>query len=124
MKKEHFKVKGMDTEFVEFRHKEHNILFTRFERIRLAEETVREEARYLYFIYLFRKEHKVTKTKKTNMEMGPYNIICFNKVYHTFEEMVHNLYSILSEYILDQNEVFKCLNMVQKLDPKNYHDKE
>ena len=119
LKKEHFMVKGMDTEFVEFRHREHNILFTRFERISLTDTNVREEAKYLYLIYIFRKQHKLAKKRNSDTDMGTFNIICFNKVYHTFDEMVHNLYSILSEYILNQDEVFRCLNEVQKLDPKN-----
>lgn len=117
--KEHFKVEGMDTEFVEFRHREHNILFTRFERISLTDTNVREEAKYLYLIYIFRKQHKLAKKRNSDTDRGTFNIICFNKGYHTFDEMVHNLYSILSEYILNQDEVFRCLNEVQKLDPKN-----
>lgn len=52
MKMEHFKVKGMDTEFVEFRHQEHDILFSRFERISLTDTNVREKAKYLYLISL------------------------------------------------------------------------
>ncbi|MFK3936768.1 hypothetical protein ACI2JA_04555 [Alkalihalobacillus sp. NPDC078783] len=87
MKKEHFKVEGMDTEFVEFRHKEHNILFTRFERIRFKGEKVREEAKYLYLIYIFRKKHKVVKNNDEKA-MGPFNIICFNQVYHTFDSTI------------------------------------
>ncbi|WP_156289886.1 hypothetical protein [Oceanobacillus salinisoli] len=119
MKKEHFMVKGMDTEFVEFRHLEHDILFTRFERLSLTGANVREEAKYLYLIYIFRKQHKLAKNRDSDGEIDTFNIICFNKSYHTFDEMVHNLYSILTEYILNQDEVFRCLNEVQKLNPKN-----
>jgi len=124
LKKGHFKVEGMDTQFVEFQHEGNNILFTRFERIRLAGTVVQEEAKYLYFIYIFRKEHKISKKKKADMDMGPYNIICFNKVYHTFKEMTQNLDAILNEYILDEDEVFRCQELVQKLDPENYRNKE
>ncbi|MEK5104949.1 hypothetical protein MKX83_23690 [Cytobacillus sp. FSL M8-0252] len=119
MKKEQFKVEGMDTEFVEFRHKEHNILFTRFERIRFKGEEVREESKYLYLIYIFRKKHRVVNNHNDKKEMGSFNIICFNQVYHTFDEMVHNLIPILSEYILDQDEIFKCLYKVHNLDPRD-----
>lgn len=122
MKKEHFKVEGMDTEFVEFRHQQHDVLFSRFERIGLTDINAQEEAKYLYLIYIFRRQQKrqrrFAKKRNSNMEMDTFNIICFNKAYHSFDEMVHNLYSILSEYILIQDEVIRCLNMVQKLDPK------
>ncbi|BCB40551.1 hypothetical protein BCJMU51_5469 [Bacillus cereus] len=117
MKKEHFKVEGMDTQFVEFRHKENDLLFTRFERIRLALEEGQEEAKYLYFIYIFRKEHRVSE--KNKMDKGPFNIICFNRVYHTYKDMTQNLDAILSEYILDEDEIFRCLDLVQSLDPNN-----
>ncbi len=119
MKREHLEVKGRDTEFVEFNHQQYNILFTRFDHVSLTDTDRRKETRYLYLIYIFRKHHHLAREQNSNMEMDTFNIICFNKGYFTFEEMVLNLYSILAEYILNQDEVFRCLKKVQKLNPQN-----
>jgi hypothetical protein len=48
---------------------------------------------------------------------GDYNIICFNKVYHTFSDMVKNLDAILSEYLLNEEDIFECLKLVEELNP-------
>ncbi|KUP08450.1 hypothetical protein Q75_02840 [Bacillus coahuilensis p1.1.43] len=112
MQAEHFKIKGMEQQFVEFRYMEYNILLTRFEKIRV--ESSSEEARFLYFIYIFRKENKVVGK---NQDKQTFNIICFNRVYHTYNEFMQNIDAILSEYILDEEELWKCLKLAKKLNP-------
>lgn len=62
-------VNGMDIEFLEFRHQEHDILFTRFERISLTDAKVQEEAKYLYLIFIFHKQHKKELKEKMKEEV-------------------------------------------------------
>jgi hypothetical protein len=113
LKEQHFVFKGTESKFIEFRNKENNFLFTRFERIPL--EARQEEEKYLYFVYIFRKKYKINS--KTMKKSGDYNIICFNKVYHTFSDMVKNLDAILSEYLLNEEDIFECLKLVEELNP-------
>lgn len=122
MKKEQFKINSLKTRLVEFSHHEKNLLLARFERIQLAEAEVLEEAKYLYFIYVFRRQHM--DTKNNMVDIGPYNIICFNKIYHTFKEMMEQLNVILAKYILSDEGKLKCLELVHKLNPNCYEDKE
>ncbi|GEM_PF-6030105 len=119
MKKEHLKVKGMDTEFVNFHYQEYDFFFARYDRTGLVDEKFRKEAKHLYIVYIFRKQRKLAKKGNRDMGSCALNIICFNKAYHTFDKMVHELFSILSEYILNTKEIFKCINKVLKLDPDN-----
>ena len=118
LKKDYLKVKGMDAQFVEFRHMEHIILFARSERMTFSNTVQQEETKYLYLVYIFKL---VDQSKGKN---GENTIICFNRIFHTFKEMTENLQSLLSEYILDQDRVLKCLNLAQKLDPDYFQTKE
>ncbi|AIF45669.1 hypothetical protein [Virgibacillus sp. SK37] len=115
MRAKDFGVKGMDQQFVEFYSKDHNFILTRFERIRLKEG---EEPSYLYFIYIFTKK-RVMKDTEDHYQVR-YNLICFNKVYHSYEDFANNIDMIMGEYLVDKKELQKCLNLSRKLDPNYY----
>ena len=38
-------------------------------------------------------------------------------VFETFENLKQNIDAILSEYILDEDAIFECLKVVEKLNP-------
>lgn len=104
----HFdKIEGMEQQFVNYFHEDYVFILTRFEKIRTQEG---KEPSYLFFIYIIRKERIVDKKECKD-------IICFNKVYHSYEEFMDNLLMITGEYIFEQSKYNKCITLAEKLNP-------
>lgn len=97
--------------FVEFYSADHNIILTRFERVLKMDKN---KGQWLYFVYIFKREP--TKGKKGNLGISVYN-----KIFHSYEEFMGNLYFIVGEYLVDSHELIKCMNLAKKLNP-NYYD--
>jgi hypothetical protein len=115
-------IDGMDSIYVEYRHEDYHILFIRFERIECRDNPkTSENTRFLYFIYIFRKNDFVDKKSDKRED---FNILCFNRVFHTYDELRTNANWIVGEYVLSKQKKFKILQMIQKLDPKYYTGRE
>lgn len=114
-------IDGMDSIYVEYRHEDYHILFTRFERIECRDNPdVSDNARFLYYIYIFRKND--LRDKKSDKKED-FNNLCFKRMFHTYGELRTNANWIVGEYVISKQKKFKVLQMLQKLDPKNYKDR-
>lgn len=105
--------KAMENEIVEFHHEDYQFIITRFKRINWKQ--YKGFAQYQYFLFLFDKrlgevinEDSITEVFNTEIRDG---------VFETFENLKQNIDAILSEYILDDDAIFECLKVVEKLNP-------
>jgi len=60
---------------------------------------------YVYFIYITRKQLKFVDKKKT--KINEYNVLCFNKMYTNYYDLMSSIYPILGEYLLDSKKMVR-----------------
>jgi hypothetical protein len=98
--------------FAEYYGTEYNVILTRFERVLKMD---RDKGLWLYYVYIFKRES--TKGKRDKLGESVYN-----KIFHSYEEFMRNLYFIVGEYLIDGHELLKCMNLAKKLDPNFYNE--
>ncbi|MBS3678932.1 hypothetical protein KGF86_01770 [Ornithinibacillus massiliensis] len=100
--------------FVEYYSADHNIILTRFERV-LKRDKDKDKGKWMYFVYIFKKDS--AKGKKDNLGISVYN-----KIFHSYEEFMGNLYYIVGEYLVDNHELQRCMKLAKKLDPNYFNE--
>lgn len=105
--------KTMENEIVEFHHEDYQFIITRFKRINWKQ--YKGFAQYQYFLFVFDK--RLAKVIKEDSITDVFNTEIRDNVFETFEHLTQNLDAILSEYILDDDAIFECLKVVEKLNP-------
>lgn len=105
--------KTMENEIVEFHHEDYQFIFTRFKKINWKQ--YKGFAQYQYFLFVFDK--RLAKVNKEDSLTEVFNTEIRDNVFETFENLKQNIDAILSEYILDDDAIFECLKVVEKLNP-------
>ncbi|WP_143060108.1 hypothetical protein [Salinibacillus kushneri] len=105
--------KFKEYDIVEFRHNDILFMITRFRRINWREYN--GFAQYQYFVYILDNTFKVISEE--NGQEDVFNIMVYNNVYPTFEDLTSNIGAILSEYILEDEVAFECLKRIEHLHP-------
>jgi|SRR5699024_3830443 len=105
--------KAMENEIVEFHHEDFQFIITRFKRINWKQ--YKGFVQYQYFLFVFDK--RLAKVIKEDSITDVFNTEIRDNVFETFEHLKQNLDAILSEYILDDDAIFECLTVVEKLNP-------
>ncbi|RSK36623.1 hypothetical protein [Bhargavaea beijingensis] len=103
--------KTMENEIVD--HEDYQFIITRFKRINWKQ--YKGFAQYQYFLFVFDK--RLAKVIKDDSITDVFNTEIRDNVFETFEHLKQNLDAILSEYILDDDAIFECLKVVEKLNP-------
>ncbi|MFY3791446.1 hypothetical protein ACOQFO_07090 [Ureibacillus sp. MALMAid1270] len=111
--------KTMENEIVEFHHEDYQFIITRFKKINWKQ--YKGFAQYQYFLFVFDK--RLAKVNKEESLTEVFNTEIRDNVFETFENLKQNIDAILSEYILDDDAIFECLKVVEKLNPI-YLDKD
>ncbi|MFT4413445.1 hypothetical protein [Bacillus sp. UMB0728] len=111
--------KVMENEIVEFHHEDYQFIITRFRKINWKQ--YKGFAQYQYFLFVFDK--RLAKVNKEDSLTEVFNTEIRDNVFETFENLTQNIDAILSEYILDEDAILECLNVVEKLNPI-YLDKD
>lgn len=105
--------KAMENEIVEFHHEYYQFIITRFKRINWKQ--YKGFAQYQYFLFVFDK--RLAKVINEDSITDVFNTEIRDGVFETFENLKQNIDAILSEYILDDDAIFECLKVVEKLNP-------
>lgn len=105
--------KTMENEIVEFHHEDYQFIITRFKRINWKQ--YKGFAQYQYFLFVFDK--RLAKVINEDSITDIFNTEIRDGVFETFENLKQNIDAILSEYILDDDAIFECLKVVEKLNP-------
>ncbi|QJX64610.1 hypothetical protein HLK66_25120 [Niallia circulans] len=105
--------KAMENEIVEFHHEDFQFIITRFKRINWKQ--YKGFAQYQYFLFVFDK--RLAKVIKEDSITDVFNTEIRDNVFETLEHLKQNLDAILSEYILDDDAIFECFKVVEKLNP-------
>lgn len=105
--------KTMENEIVEFNHEDYQFIITRFKRINWKQ--YKGFAQYQYFLFVFDK--RLAKVINEDSITDIFNTEIRDGVFETFENLKQNIDAILSEYILDDDAIFECLKVVEKLNP-------
>lgn len=105
--------KPMENEIVEFHYEDYQFVITRFKRINWKQ--YEGFAQYQYFLFVFDK--RLARVNKENSLTEVFNTEIRDNIFETFENLKQKIDAILSEYILDDNAIFECLKVVEKLNP-------
>lgn len=105
--------KTMENEIVEFNHEDYQFIITRFKRINWKQ--YKGFSQYQYFLFVFDK--RLAKVNNGDSITEVFNTEIRDNVFETFESLKQNLDVILSEYILNDDAIFRCLKVVEKLNP-------
>lgn len=105
--------KTMENEIVEFHHDDYQFIITRFKRINWKQ--YKGFAQYQYFLFVFDK--RLAKVNNGDSITEVFNTEVRDNVFETFESLKQNLDVILSEYILNYDAIYRCLKVVEKLNP-------